>query len=244
MRSLCSKHNLKICPVTFDQPLYQKAAEIVAASRDLDKVVVRLGGFHLLMSYRGSIGKIMTGSGLEDLWKRVYAKGSVVHMLTGHAFSRAVRAHILTLLAFINVLIKSDMESQPDKEHLIRQYQDTVDTGEGAAEIDKDERLQEFQQLLTHHLDQAATQSRTGKLWVQYIHQVLLMLHFIRAERTGNWKLHLHCVQEMIPHFHAAGHLPYAKTARQYLQQMNSIKQVMASEEYKLFTAKGYFTIR
>ncbi|KAK3895921.1 hypothetical protein Pcinc_000394 [Petrolisthes cinctipes] len=243
MRSLCSKHNLKICPVTFDQPLYQKAAEIVAASRDLDRVVVRLGGFHLLMSYLGSIGKIMTGSGLEDLWKRVYAKGSVVHMLTGHAFSRAVRAHILTLLALINVLIKSDLESQPDKEHLISLYQDTVDTGEGAAEIDKDERLQEFQQLLTHHLDQAATQSRTGKLWVQYIHQVLLMLHFIRTERTGDWKLHLHCVQ-MIPHFHAAGHLPYAKTARLYLQQMNSIEQVMASEEYKLFTAKGYFTIR
>ena len=70
------------------------------------------------------------------------------------------------------------------------------------------------------------------------------MLHFIRAEGTGNRELHLHCVQEMIPNFHAAGHLPYAKTARLYLQQMNSIEQVMASEEYKLFTAKGYFTIR
>ncbi|KAK4315550.1 hypothetical protein Pmani_013241 [Petrolisthes manimaculis] len=163
----CDKHNLKICPVTFDQPLYQKAAEIVAASRDLVKVVVRLGGFHLLMSYLGSIGKIMTGIGLEDLWKLEYAKGSVVHMLTGHTFSGAVRAHILTLLALINVLIKSDMESQPDKVHLIRPYQDTVDTGKGAAEIDKDEHLQEFQQLLTYHLDQAATQSRTGNLWVQ-----------------------------------------------------------------------------
>lgn len=239
------KHNLKICPVTFDQPLYEKASEIVAASRDLDKVVVRLGGFHLLMSYLGSIGKIMTGSGLENLWERVYAKGSVVHMLTGHAFSRAVRAHILTLLALIYVLLdKSDWESQTNKEHLVSLYQDTVDQDEDAAEIDEDESLQEFQQFLTHHLDQAATQSRTGKLWVQYIHQVLLMLNFIRAERTGNWKLHLHCVQEMIPHFHAAGHLPYAKSGRLYLQQMNSIAQVMPPEEYTLFSAKGYFTIR
>ena len=75
----------------------------------------------------------------------------MVHMLTGHAFSRAVRGHILTLLAHIYVLIKSDLESQPDKEHLIRLYQDTVDTCEGAAEIATEERLQEFQQLLTHH---------------------------------------------------------------------------------------------
>ena len=83
----CDKHSLKICPVTFDQPLYQKASEIVAASQDLDKVVVRLGGFHLLMSYLGSIGQIMTWSGLEDLWGQVYAKTFVVPMITGHAFS-------------------------------------------------------------------------------------------------------------------------------------------------------------
>ena len=70
------------------------------------------------------------------------------------------------------------------------------------------------------------------------------MLNFIRAERTGNWKFHLHCVQEMIPHFHAAGHLPYAKSARLYLQQMNFIQQVMSPEEYTLFSSKGYFTIR
>ena len=238
------KHNLKICPVTFDQPLYQKASEIVATSRDLDKVVVRLGGFHLLMSYLGSIGQITTGSGLADLWERVYAKSSAVHMLTGHAFSRAVRAHILTLLALIYVLLdKSDWQSHTNKEHLVTLYQDTVNQEKDAAGIDEDESLQEFQEFLSHHLDQAATQSRTGKLWMQYIHQVLLMLNFIRAERTGNWKLHFHCVQEMIPHFHAAGHLPYAKSARLYLQQMNSIAQVMPSEEYTLFSEKGYFTI-
>ena len=51
IQTLSEKHNLKICPVTFDQPLYQKASEseIVAASKDLDKVMVRLGGLHLLM---------------------------------------------------------------------------------------------------------------------------------------------------------------------------------------------------
>ena len=61
------KNNLKICPVAFNQPLYQKVSEIVAASRDLDRVVVQLGGFHLLLSYLGSIGQITTGSGLADL---------------------------------------------------------------------------------------------------------------------------------------------------------------------------------
>ena len=101
----CEKHDLRICAVTFDQPLYIKAAEIVASSQDLDKVIIRLGGFHLLMSYIGSIGHIMDGSGLAELWETVYAKGSVIHMQSGHAFSHALRAHILTAAALIGMLM-------------------------------------------------------------------------------------------------------------------------------------------
>ncbi|XP_014681447.1 PREDICTED: uncharacterized protein LOC106821245 [Priapulus caudatus] len=48
----------------------------------------------------------------------------------------------------------------------------------------------------------------------------------------------------MIPHIHAAGHLPYAKSARLYLQQMDELEKTMPTDEYSLFTEKGYFTIR
>ena len=73
----------------------------------------------------------MSGSGLAGLWERVYAKGSVVHMLTGHAYSRAVRAHMLTLLALICVLMeKSDGVSQDDETHLNSLYANTVEQTE------------------------------------------------------------------------------------------------------------------
>ncbi|XP_043501617.1 uncharacterized protein LOC122523810 [Polistes fuscatus] len=85
--------NQKMCFETFDQPLYYKACAIVAASQDILKnVVVRL-----LMSYLGSIGHIMNGSGLEDIWAVTYAPASVKKMLTGHAYARAMRAHILDI---------------------------------------------------------------------------------------------------------------------------------------------------
>ena len=66
----------------FDQPLYMKASDNIAASDDLINGFVWLGGFHLLMSCMSSVGCIMTGSGLEELWESVYAKGSVVHMMS------------------------------------------------------------------------------------------------------------------------------------------------------------------
>ena len=54
--------------VTFDQPLYIKARDIVkkcGQDSHLNNVIVRLGGFHLLMSFMGAIGFIMNGSGIK-----------------------------------------------------------------------------------------------------------------------------------------------------------------------------------
>ena len=78
-QSLCDKQKLGVAPVTFDQPLYIKAVDIVQSSPDLDKVVVRLRGFHLIMSYMGAIGAVMGGSGLSELWETVYAPNTVLH---------------------------------------------------------------------------------------------------------------------------------------------------------------------
>ncbi|XP_044760396.1 uncharacterized protein LOC123317849 [Coccinella septempunctata] len=68
------KNNATTTFVTFDQPLYFKANSIICQSDnpDFKNVVVRLGGFHLLMSYMGAIGFIMDGSGLKDLWATAY----------------------------------------------------------------------------------------------------------------------------------------------------------------------------
>jgi len=85
--------------VTFDQPLFINAMDIVSQvdqNDELSKVIVRLGGFHLLMSYMGTVGKIMGGSGMEELWSEVFAKNAVVHMADGHAYARALRAHSLS----------------------------------------------------------------------------------------------------------------------------------------------------
>ena len=56
--------------ITFDQPLWLKAVEIAKAANL--PIVCRLGGFHMLMSFLGSIGHVMEGSGLEEALKQCY----------------------------------------------------------------------------------------------------------------------------------------------------------------------------
>lgn len=85
--------------ITFDQPLWIKASEIIKV-KSLNMVCM-LGGFHLLMSFIGSIGMLMKASGLEEAMEQVYGKNTVPHIISGKAISRALRAHFLAESALV-----------------------------------------------------------------------------------------------------------------------------------------------
>lgn len=71
---------------------------------------------------------------------------------------------------------------------------------------------------------------------------VAIAKEFIRAERMGDWQAHLNCIKEMLPFFHASGHLPYAKSAHLYLQDMLKLKEVMEPSVYRRYTDR-FFTV-
>ena len=80
--------------------------------------------------------------------------------------------------------------------------------------------------------------NRTGKLWIQFMDFVSIVRMFIRAERTGNWKLHLHATEQMLPFFAASGHNKYLKAVLLYLQDSRELCNCLKSK-YE----KGLFTI-
>ena len=105
-QKLCDQHKIAAAPVTFDQPLYIKAVDVIAASpNELSSLFTRLGGFHWLMSATGSLGYLMTGSGLDDLFK-IDTPGTVPHIMSGHAYSRAFWAHLLASSALLSSPMK------------------------------------------------------------------------------------------------------------------------------------------
>ena len=94
--------------VTFEQPLYAKAREVALAAwphNPCSGFVIRLVGFHLLLPLMCSIGAIMAGSGLEAIWETVCAKNSVVHMMSGRAYARGIRAHLMSQSALATLLL-------------------------------------------------------------------------------------------------------------------------------------------
>ncbi len=69
--------------------------EAEQSDSELQQIVLRLGGFHSEMSFLGSIGSLMAGTGLQELFELIYAPNAVTHMMSGKAVARAVRAHLI-----------------------------------------------------------------------------------------------------------------------------------------------------
>ena len=52
------------------------------------------------------------------------------------------------------------------------------------------------------------------------MHMIDIMRKSIKAERTGNFKMHVESVKDMLPFLAAAGHNHYTKSSWLYLQQL------------------------
>ena len=56
------------------------------------------------MSFLGAVGDMVSGSGIEELPELVCATNSVGNMMSGKAFTRAIRGHFLVILFFLGQL--------------------------------------------------------------------------------------------------------------------------------------------
>ena len=176
---------------TSDLQLHKVAQKILwAYPEQFLNVVLRLGGMHMLMSFIGSIGSLMSESGLSEILDAVFA--GVPKLLSGKKFPQNVRALRLVM------------------EEILR-------------DILLTHKVDSLSQLMTI-LESLSSQSRTTKLWVDcLIKPMFIVMKFIRAEREGDWCLHLLAVKEMIPYFFASGHVHYARYGLLYLKTISNI---------------------
>ena len=98
--------------LTFDQQLYRYAVEIQWACPDLfppSSFLIRLGGMHMLMSFIGAIGNLMTETGLADIMSSAFS--GVHKMLQGKKFPMCMSAlRMLVEVIIIKVVDKDEVK--------------------------------------------------------------------------------------------------------------------------------------
>ena len=239
--------------VTFDQPLHWKAMEIQMSEQNeppLKQIVLIFGQFHTRMSFLGSIGHLMTGSGLDAILKLIYAENVLPYMLNGKAYSRAIRGHLLVAPSLYALMISQVYETplvtrtessdgsnvaqsydnavfpgliHPDLNYLSKLINDVIIGEASANDIENDSLVWGLMNKLTH-FRKIHINSKTAQLWFQYIDIISIVCKSIKAQRIGNWLLHLEALIDMLPFFAASGHYLYLKSARLYLQSMYELE--------------------
>lgn len=227
--------------VTFDFPLWIRATEIVLSLKM--PIVVRLGGFHLLKSFLGSVGHVMSGSGIEDAIKLVFpliGDSTVSHIMSGGAYYKALRCLFLIDAALVTHLMKGSLSDEELK--VVRTtMKSSLDDRSGSGQMTG--AVLKFKEILEQKLIDLPTTGRTPRLWIQFHSYVTVIKAFIRAERMHLIDLHFSCVVEMLPTFAAAGHTKYAKGARLYLEQMSEHMKKYKNT-FDVFLSEGYHTVR
>ena len=85
-------------------------------------------------------------------------------------------------------------------------------------------------------------QNPTFVYWRQYMSLVQILLRFIRAEREGNWDLHLSSFAAMLPWFAVYDHTNYTRWGAVYLTDMKNI-EVTHPDVFAEFVA-GNFVVK
>lgn len=142
-------------------------------------------------------------------------------MMSGKAFSRAVRGHLLSAAAVMSLLLQQfwDELSVEEQSELIAIYKSVNPSV--SDENDVSIKLMKWIEDKTLYL---STKSRTAALWLNYTKYISLLQQFIRAERTSDWLKHISATKQMLNLLASTGHHNYAKSCRLYLQSVNKLK--------------------
>ncbi|MES9879249.1 MAG: hypothetical protein ABW185_00005 [Sedimenticola sp.] len=251
------------CVQTMDQQLYAIAQQVKwSKPQELESNVLRLGGFHGMCAFIASIGKLWAAGGLKDLLvdSDVYAENTVDQMLAGKQFFRAVRGITLAYECLMQFWLSSFLEwcasekcpSQMDTEipHDVKQMLEAAHVSFGSIEADRRSSSDAvtllhnaFQQhmfpLFDLFVEWACKESPTFRYWNMFLDAASIMLLNIRAERQGNWQMHLHTTRLMIPYYFAANRSNYSRWTPLYLLDMAQLPP-----EIKTAFQEGQFTVR
>ena len=215
-----------------------------------------MGGLHICFHFLHAIGQHMEYSGLEDVWVEtgVFGQNTASKVLEGKAYYRAVRGHLLTYEALWHLRLQYFREwlaeRQMDNPNIELQIEDLVssvslkasrediaDKVSVLAATVQDQRLTE----LLEEFDKEMSTEKNFAYWLSYLRMVEI-LSFIRAERTGDWLLHVQAFTAMLPWLTVYDHTNYARWGPVYLTDMKAL-EITAPEVYEEFLA-GNFVVK
>ena len=199
-----SKVQASSCPTEYQDPNGNvRSTTLVQSSRynyrKRSQHCMLLRRFLYPDEFMGSTGYKMSGFGLEEVWNQVHKENTVPHLMSGKAYSRALKGHVLVHSTFHNILFDEIISNLPQEERLKIEsvydayYNRECNLSDGTKKI-----FTKIGKLLVERKVQLAKTNQTAQLWVQILDYSNMVLLFVRAEQLGDWGMHLTITHAML----------------------------------------------
>lgn len=213
--------------LTFDEQLYAKAKELQWENPDTCRsLCVRLGGFHIAKNFMKAIGQHYADSGLQEIWleSSVYGENTAHNNMMAKSYNRTTRAHKLTVEALWHIMwlnFQAWAQERGIGEDLQRLSEEVATSMDDSGDLEWPSNPTETLKTLEEQVEGRdllqlleqydKTLSPTGLYWRHYMKMVMILLQFIRAERTGDWQMHKSAFMAMLPWFAHYDHTNYTR---------------------------------
>jgi hypothetical protein len=212
--------NQKYTFVTMDLAAAKIAYDIIWDSKDkCSTVVLNLGPFHIMCSYMGALGKMMAGSGFEDvlIQSGLCASGSIDQVMSGKHYNRAIRVHQRMLEAVERMLMEAfththsstGMSTFIEKMSMLPDYPNAESFSCTLSDndfVDLSDQYEDFKNKVRQ-----GQLGKTAQFWVSYCDCVWTLLRFQLAVKMNDLSLFIRSLREMCGILFSSNHLNYAK---------------------------------
>lgn len=241
-------------PVTCDEGVYHIAREIqLIRPEEFQDIVLCMGSFHMAKVALGCLGKYLKGSGAESILveSATFGVNVVDSVLGGKNYSRSLKGLQLLKEALLRLQWEAFFKEGDNVQEHKEQLDMLVDLkGKVASSSNESAALfRNFEEKtpglfsnFDQFIDHARSTNETFKYWDTFIHLIQQVENLVRADRDGDWALHLQAVQALLPIFAAFDSTNYLRWCSLYLEDMHKLPDT-APAVYQAFMA-GKFVVK
>lgn len=235
-----------------DQAIYTKVLQVLfnfqqEGSKLYDKLVVRMGGFHIILCMLKTIYSRFSGSGIVELLAEagIGANGTIKAALNGSNVKQGIRYYKIIFEALMRTKLEyleaNNSEPNTTKENAESEQETTSDDHQNAlagggkhgtsleAAVAR-LRMQQTPDTLNsvlYHSELESLPSMIGGMatWMDsLIDMVDMLLNTIHFQRTGNWEGFLEAIDQFLPWCFALNRHNYARNMSYYYVDMRNLK--------------------
>ena len=198
---------------------------------EFENIILCLGNFHITKVLQACIGKYLKNSGIENIFIEIglFGLNAIDQVLNGTHYARCVKGFTCLLEALRRLQIREFLNANG-----LENYEADLVSSILLNESFQIENFNERRYLVTqcrnsynklildfiNFVNNRCEESDFFKYYNNVIIMISLMLNLIRADRTGNWHLHMQTIEKIQPILHAMGRINYARWCSVYLQDI------------------------